>query len=162
MKFIILSSLLFLSISTKAQNMSHQVRKNTIIKTYNDLRATNLEILDGFYAKDVEFHDPVGMIKGLKNIKDYYSSMYQNVKNIKFSFSHFISQENEIVGFWKMTYQTNSLNAGKPIVVTGNSHLKFNSEDKVYYHRDFFDMGEMVYEHIPVAGYVVRKIKEKL
>jgi hypothetical protein len=32
----------------------------------------------------------------------------------------------------------------------------------VYYHRDYYDAGSMLYEHIPLMGYAIRKIKKKV
>jgi hypothetical protein len=62
-----------------------------------------------------------------------------------------------------MTYAVDKLNGGEPIAIEGNSIIKFGGpEDKVVYHRDYFDVGAMVYEHIPVLGWGVRTVKEKL
>ncbi|HGP4674712.1 TPA: nuclear transport factor 2 family protein, partial [Vibrio cholerae O1] len=36
------------------------------------------------------------------------------------------------------------------------------AEGKVTYHRDYFDMGEMLYEQLPVLGQVIRAIKRRL
>jgi len=37
------------------------------------------------------------------------------------------------------------------------SHLKF-ADGKVISHRDYFDLGEMLYEHIPLLGGVIKSI----
>ncbi len=29
-------------------------------------------------------------------------------------------------------------------------------------HKDYYDLGEMVYEHVPILGFIIRKIKGKL
>ena len=34
--------------------------------------------------------------------------------------------------------------------------------DKVYYQQDQYDLGAMIYEHIPVIGPVVRFLKRRL
>ena len=41
------------------------------------------------------------------------------------------------------------------------SYLKTRN-GKIYYHRDYFDMGAMVYEQLPLLGRIVRKIKQRL
>jgi hypothetical protein len=46
--------------------------------------------------------------------------------------------------------------------VMGNSHIVFNEENLVSYHRDYFDMGEFIYDHVPVLNFVVKKVKERL
>jgi hypothetical protein len=62
-----------------------------------------------------------------------------------------------------MTLETSKLNGGKPFSVEGNSVIVFGGpEGKAIYHRDYFDMGEFVYERIPVLGALVRYIKEQM
>ncbi len=36
------------------------------------------------------------------------------------------------------------------------------SDDSIIYHKDYYDLGEMVYEHVPILGFVIKKIKGKL
>lgn len=135
---------------------------NTIEKTiyiFNELRKDNLEILDGYYAKNLVFEDPLGKIEGLPAMKKYYGIMYENVTEIKFDFTKTIKQENEHFFRWKMTMKTSKLNGGDPIVVEGGSMIIFNKEGLVEYHRDFFDMGEMIYEQIPILRSVIKSIK---
>ncbi len=142
--------------------MNNEETKAKISKAYNDLNVNTLDQLENFYAETVEFHDPIGSINGLKNLKDYYREMYKNVKSISFEFHDFIIQDQNVVAFWTMTYSANILNGGAPIKVPGTSHLKFDDLGKVVFHRDYFDVGTMVYEHVPVVGFVIRKIKDSL
>jgi hypothetical protein len=53
------------------------------------------------------------------------------------------------------------LNGGQPVEVNGVSQIRF-SGDRVIYHRDYFDLGEMLYENIPLLGVVIRNIKQRL
>ena len=51
---------------------------------------------------------------------------------------------------WKMHLKTKALNGGKEMTVDGMSLVTFGSQGKAISHRDYFDMGEFVYEKIPV------------
>lgn len=133
-----------------------------IKKVFTELNANNMGILDQFYAKDAQFLDPIGSHQGLDDIRKYYQNLYQNVKAINFKFTEIVVEKNTYVAFWVMTYSVDKLNSGKEIVVHGNSHIKFNDQNLVSYHRDYFDMGEMIYEHIPLFGWGVKKIKDNL
>lgn len=133
------------------------------IKTvFNQLRADNLQILDNFYAPDTEFVDPLGVHKGIDSVKAYYKGLYQNVKDIRFETRELISNGNNHVFVWKMVLVADGLNGGAPVSLEGNSVIKFNDQNLVVYHRDYFDMGEFIYEHIPVLGWTLKKIKQKL
>lgn len=135
-------------------------RKERIERVFNQLRKDNLDILDDFYHKDLHFLDPIGEMKGLPKMKAYYAEMYKNVKDIRFDFSHHIADGPSHMATWTMTYQVDALNGGGPIAIKGVSDIRFDqATNLVIYHRDYFDMGAMVYEHIPVFGGVVRYLK---
>jgi hypothetical protein len=162
MKVFITFILLSLSTISWGKPMDQQVTKDRIIKIYNDVNINTLNLLDDFYAGDIEFHDPITSVNGMKDLKTYYEKTYKNVKSIKFDFLDFVIQDHIVVAMWEMTYTTDKLNGGDPIKVLGTSHLKFNGDNKVYYHRDYLDAGAMVYEHVPFVGFFVRKIKKSL
>ncbi|MBY0516516.1 MAG: nuclear transport factor 2 family protein [Bacteriovoracaceae bacterium] len=130
---------------------------------FTRLDATHLNVVEEFYDKNIEFHDPIGTIRGRDKIRAYYEKMYKDLKSIKFEYHEAISHDKTVVLVWKMTYATTKLNGGEPISIEGNSVIKFGgAEDKVVYHRDYFDIGAMVYEYIPVLGWGVKTIREKL
>ena len=62
---------------------------------------------------------------------------------------------------WTMTLEHPKLQKGKTICVNGVSHLKFR-DGQVIYHRDYFDLGEMLYENLPLLGSVIKAIKQRL
>ena len=39
---------------------------------------------------------------------------------------------------------------------------KINEESLAFFHRDYFDLGEMVYERLPGVGWVIKKVKNRL
>jgi hypothetical protein len=44
----------------------------------------------------------------------------------------------------------------KQITLDGTTQLGV-SDDSIIYHKDYYDLGEMVYEHVPILGFVVKK-----
>jgi hypothetical protein len=140
--------------------MSQNLKEKTD-KVFNQLRKDNLEILKDFYAKDLVFEDPLGRIEGLQAMKTYYALMYENVTEIKFDFFKSIQEGNEFFFRWTMTLNSTKLNGGNDISVEGGSMIFFNDEGLVTYHRDFFDMGEMIYEHIPLLKNLIKAVKKR-
>lgn len=59
-----------------------------------------------------------------------------------------------------MHFRHPRLRGGAPISVDGCSHLLW--WDKVYQHRDYFDAGAMLYEHLPLMGGVIAWLKRRL
>jgi hypothetical protein len=62
---------------------------------------------------------------------------------------------------WTMSYRHPRLKQGEPILVHGCSHLLW-TDNKVFQHRDFFDAGALLYEHLPVMGRMIRWLKGRL
>ena len=91
--------LMLIIASAQGENMAQIDRIKTV---YNDLRADNLHILDGFYDPNVKFVDPLGTHLGLTSVKSYYQNLYQNVEQIEFEFTGSTSQENKHVLEWRM------------------------------------------------------------
>ena len=129
---------------------------------YQDLSSENLHLLQDVYSSDIRFMDPAHEINGLDRLTEYFSALYQNVISIDFDFKDIVEQENCCYLQWDMSFRHKSLAGGKTILVSGTTFLQMNSDHKVYFHRDYFDLGEMLYEHIPLLGRFVTTIKRRL
>jgi hypothetical protein len=138
-------------------------RKNHIQKFFNSLSFSNLSLVDEFYAPDAEFSDPIVRIKGRAKITEYYQGLYQNVESIRFEFSSLIEEGDTCAAVWTMYLKARKLKGGDEIALAGVSHFLFSPGSLlVDYHRDYFDMGAFVYEHIPLLGSAIRAIKRRL
>ncbi|WED22724.1 nuclear transport factor 2 family protein [Vibrio sp. JC009] len=133
----------------------------TVAEFYKSLSLDNLHQLNDVYHKDVQFHDPAHEIHGIENLYNYFKSLYKNVDACTFHIRSHMQKSS--VGFivWEMSLQHPRLKGGKTILVDGCTHIEFY-QDKVLYHRDYFDLGEMLYENIPVLGETVRSLKNRL
>ncbi len=157
MKLLITFLTLGISLSAFAKTQPERIDE-----VFNELRADKMEILDDFYAPEVEFIDPVGKHNGLAEVKKYYSNLYKNVVSIRFEFHDIISQDNKHTAIWTMYLKSKNLEDGKEISLSGNSVIIFNEDNLVSYHRDYFDMGEFIYERVPFVGWLVKKVKARL
>ncbi|EGQ9919877.1 TPA: nuclear transport factor 2 family protein [Vibrio parahaemolyticus] len=128
---------------------------------YQKLNKANLHLLKDVYHQDVVFEDSAHRLEGLSALSDYFQSLYANV--IRCDFIIHDHQQVGDTGFltWTMDLQHPKLHKGAPIAVSGVSHMKF-SDGQVIYHRDYFDLGEMLYEHLPLLGSVIKTIKQRL
>ncbi len=125
------------------------------------LDASNLQRLGQLYSDDVLFRDPLHEVRGLPALQRYFAEMYANVGRLDFDF-HSFDQVCDGEGYlrWTMHFRHPRLRGGALINVDGCSHLLWR--DKVYQHRDYFDAGAMLYEHLPVMGGVIAWLKRRL
>jgi ketosteroid isomerase-like protein len=133
---------------------------NNFISIYQQLSINNLELLSNIYHQDVTFVDPIHKVEGFDNLYDYFKRLYLNLASCDFVIEDVIEQGTYAAIYWKMTYTHKKLNQGKPVTVFGHSHLKAR-DDKVIYHRDYLDLGVMIYEQLPLIGRVIRWIKSQ-
>jgi limonene-1,2-epoxide hydrolase len=138
-----------------------QNRSELIRWAFNTLDSDNMDIIEDFYHDDAHFVDPVVDAKGLMEIRAHYEHQYKSVAEIRFDIIEEHISGDTYTLEWEMTLKTKRLNKGETFVVPGASVLKF-SDNKVSYHRDYFDLGDMVYERIPVIRYITKKIKHRL
>ena len=117
-------------------------------------------LLDQVYSENVTFKDPVHQIEGLSAYRRYMDSMYSNVVGCEFTYhDHWIGKNSATIK-WDMLFRHRKLGNGKLITVRGITHVRFT--DRIDYHEDVFDVGAMLYEHIPLLGRILLKIKARL
>lgn len=141
---------------------SNDANIKNMIKTFNELGVDNLAVLDTFYDAKAEFQDPAVKIKGIENLKKYYAAVYKNVKSIQFDFTEIIKNDLNYYATWTMHLSATGLNSGKKFTVEGISVIHFNEKNLVTHHRDYLDLGDMVYERLPILGTLVSLVKKKL
>lgn len=137
-------------------------RAERIEAAFNGLTKDTMDILDGFYASDVIFVDPLVRVEGLPDLKAYYRSMYENVEAIRFDFGEQVIDGDTHAAAWTMRMRVKNFNKGREIVLDGVSIVRFGQDGLVVYHQDYFDVGAMVYEHVPVVRFFVRQVKKRL
>ena len=130
------------------------------VKVYQTLSTDNLDLLSMIYHQDIIFIDPMHELKGFENLSEYFKSLYENLSSCEFVNDNIISQEDQAAIYWTMTYQHPKLNSGHVVTVMGHSHIK-GYEDKVIHHRDYIDLGAMLYEQLPFLGRIIKFIKNK-
>jgi ketosteroid isomerase-like protein len=133
----------------------------SVVDLYHKLDKHNLHLLTEVYHPDVVFEDSAHRLEGRRALCEYFQALYSNVIRCEF-----VIHEQQQVGdsgfiTWTMKLLHPKLKSGKPILVNGASHLKF-SQGQVVYHRDYFDLGEMVYENLPLLGALVKTVKQRL
>lgn len=129
-------------------------------QTYNRLNAQSLGLLNELYSDDIEFHDPFHRIAGLPSLRQYFAKLNARVESCSFTFGEDVTQGNCAVLTWTVFLKHPRLNGGESVTVPGSTHIRFR--DKVFYHRDYFDAGAMLYEQIPLIGMVIRIIKDRV
>lgn len=135
---------------------------NNFLEVYKHLNKNNLELLETIYAPEIHFVDPAHEIHGIDKLREYFKELYANVNEIDFTFSEMRTDQCEAYVQWQMCFIHPKLKRGSRICVDGVTFAQFRNDGKVIYHRDYFDLGSMLYEQLPLLGTIISSIKRRL
>lgn len=129
---------------------------------YNDLASMQISELSMIYSPNVSFIDPIAKHEGLASVEAYFGKLLHNAAHCEFEI-HSINAATDTDYFvnWTMHYTSTRINKGEPIAVEGVTFLKIDN-NLITYHRDYYDLGQMVYEHIPILGRIIKFLKKGL
>lgn len=127
--------------------------------TFRDLTKADWSQLGDVYADNIVFKDPVHELTGLVAVEDYLTDLCADLTECRFEYLDQVTSDNTAYLKWVMHFKHPRL-GNDMIDVRGVSHIRWN--DKIEYQEDFYDMGAMLYERIPVIGGVTRWLKLRL
>lgn len=133
------------------KNLYHNLNRENI-----DMNAIKLVYSDHIYFEDC-FHS----IEGVHKLFEYFKNLYSNVTFIEFQFINEWEDDSSAVLTWNMSYQHPKLNQGRKILVNGASELTFEA-GKIIKHKDYFDAGALLYEHIPLLKRIILFLKHRM
>ncbi|MCO4784338.1 SnoaL-like domain protein [Marinomonas gallaica] len=126
---------------------------------YKDVKHPKLDAIGDVYASNIKFRDPIHQVQGLAELHAYLSETCESVESGRFEFLDQLVGQDKAYIKWNMYFCHPKL--GKEThVVRGMSQIQF--DDRIYYHEDVYDMGQMIYEHVPVVGWAVKRLRQRL
>jgi len=132
-----------------------------VVEAYQNLDPTRLDEVATLYTSDVYFEDPTHGVQGKTAVLAHFSNTFEKLQGCSFSFHRTVSDGADIFLAWTMTAKHPKVLKGKVVRVEGASYLKTRN-GKIFYHRDYFDMGSLLYEHLPFLGKISQKIKQRV
>jgi len=127
---------------------------------YRELNRDRLHLLADVYAPEVVFVDPVHRVEGLSALTEYFRRMYEGVTDIGFDFEEVMAEDDRAFLTWTMRLRHARFRPRETLVLPGASFVRFGQ--RIHFHRDYFDLGAMIYERVPLLGGAVRTIKNRL
>lgn len=128
-----------------------------LLKWYGNLDESTLAKIDDYYDSQAFFKDPFNEVRGSDKIALIFNDMFENMQNPRFEFSDIIEKDNQAFVTWNFIFSFK----GKKQVIHGSSHFKFNNQ-KVIYHRDYWDVGEELLLKIPFIGIMYGAFRRKV
>lgn len=124
---------------------------------YENLSPESLEQIDTFYTEQSFFKDPFNEFYSRDKIKGIFKDMFNKLESPSFVFIDLIDSNEASFITWDFKF----LVKGKEFVIHGSTHLKWES-GRIYYHRDYWDVGEEVLLKIPLLRRLYGSFRKKL
>lgn len=128
---------------------------------YENLRASDLSKLADIYADDIEFIDPVGQHSGLPEVTAYFAKLLDKTAVCTFEIMRVFELEDTIFMAWTMHYASAGKSTENLISVPGLSEMSVR-DGRIDRQADYYDLGAMVYENLPLLGQFITLIRRRL
>lgn len=145
--------------TVKPEHQNSQLLMQKFKDFYKDLKQVPLDDVADIYSNEVRFIDPVHEIFGNDSLRAYMESLCKNLTAGRFEYLDELVSVDSAYIKWNMHFLHPKL-GNKQITVRGVSHIQF--DDRIYYHEDVYDLGEMLYLKVPVIGSINGWLKNNL
>ena len=125
---------------------------------YANLSEDRLKNISDLYVDNAFFKDPFNELDSLSDIKKIFEEMFDELDNPRFVFIDEIESQDQAFLTWDFVFSRSS----REFKIHGSTHIKFNEENMVTYHRDYWDAGEELLLKIPIVKSLYSIIRNKL
>ena len=129
-----------------------------LTKWYENLKEGSLDEIDLFYDENVFFKDPFNEFNGRDKLMKVFAHMFENLENPHFVILDTIENSDGAFLTWDFYLKVK----GRRQNIHGSSHIKYNKENMIVYHRDYWDVGEEILLKIPFMKFMYSYIQKKI
>lgn len=135
---------------------------DALIRFYNEFSPASVEKFADFYSADAWFKDPFNEVRGLPAIQRIFRHMFTQVDEPRFVVCESLTEGNTAMLVWEFHFRIRLWGTRRAQTMRGVSHLRFDAEGKVSYHRDYWDTAEELYMKLPGLGTLMRGLRRAL
>jgi steroid Delta-isomerase len=140
--------------------MKHQADLYRVIDFFQSISADSARTLSLIYTEDVWFKDPFNEVQGLEQVSHIFTHMFEQVDAPRFVVTHSVLQDDQAFLTWDFLFRMRRF-SNEEQCIRGATHVRFVSDGRVAYHRDYWDAAEELYEKLPVVGSLMRWLKTR-
>lgn len=144
-----------------AINSDLDAHVNRLVAYFESLSPESLGQLDEVYAPDVYFKDPFNEVRELDAVRGIFMHMFEALHQPRFIVTDTIAQGEQCFLTWNFEFFFKGFEKPALQTIRGGSHIKFTSDGRVDFHRDYWDAAEELYEKLPWVGGLMRWLKKR-
>lgn len=120
-------------------------------------------LIDDTYAEDVWFNDTLKTVRGRSALREYLAHSAAAVQSCRVQVHEVIPNgSGDYYVRWSMTIRFKRFKTDRDTHTIGMSHIRFDPAGRVVLHQDYWDSTQGLFEHIPVLGWLIGRIKARL
>jgi len=138
-------------------------RLQRYIDYYEALTPATVKDIGLFMTDDVHFSDPFNDVIGLDETRRIFDKMFLDLDHVKFKITRAaVADGNDTCALLSWQLEATLKKSGKPMNIVGMSDIRFAEDGRVCEHIDHWDPGRQIYEHLPVLGAIIGRIRSHL
>lgn len=145
-----------------APSFDAQAAVQPVRQFYENLTADDVGRIATLYAPDACFKDPFNDVQGTAAIEAIFEHMFDSLASPRFVVTGQVCQGAQCFLTWEMRFRFKSDALSVERSVHGASHLQFDAQARVTWHRDYWDAAEELYEQLPLVGSLMRWLKRRM
>ena len=138
--------------------MNHEESLQQLIRFFEKIETGSVGQLAQVYSADVFFKDPFNEVRGLPDVVQIFSHMFEQVDNPRFVVTNHVLQGDQAFLTWDFLFRMKRFSTAEQCI-RGATHLRFGPDGKANFHRDYWDAAEELYEKLPLLGSLMRGLK---
>ncbi|OGP55630.1 MAG: hypothetical protein A2Y65_00490 [Deltaproteobacteria bacterium RBG_13_52_11] len=140
-------------------------KEREAIELFSSLYATFTEdnirrYIRDLYAHNAYYRDGFAEMEGVENIESYFIKGTKTIHELKFDLQDVAVHDGNYYFRWITKFSLKS-EKDEVIHLPGISHVRFDKDGRIIFHQDFWDTG-VIYERIPIIGFIIRWLKERM
>ena len=133
-----------------------------LVHFFEHLSPGDLAPIDTLYAPDARFKDPFNEVQGTPAIRALFEHMFRALMVPRFVVTCQVVQGTQAFLTWDMHFRFKGDAVTRVRTVRGATHLRFDTQGRVVWHRDYWDAAEELYEQLPGVGTLMRWLKRRV
>lgn len=138
--------------------MNHEENLQRLIRFFETIDSGSVSQLAEIYSADVFFKDPFNEVHGLSEVVRIFSHMFEQVASPRFVVTGHVLQGDQAFLTWDFLFRMKRFSTAEQCI-RGATHLRFGTDGKANFHRDYWDAAEELYEKLPLLGGLMRSLK---
>jgi len=118
--------------------------------------------VEAVHAPEPWFNDTLRTIRDRAQLAEYMAATASAVDDCRVTVDEFAPARIGWYVRWRMTIRFRRFRRGVDTHSIGMSHVVLDREGRIVLHQDFRDAADGLFEHVPVVGWAIRRIKRRL